>query len=292
MSSSERDVHLADGRTLRVLEEGDPHGYPVFYLHGTPGSRLPYGKQVQDAERRGIRLVAHDRAGYGGSTPKPGRRVGDEAADVAAIADALGLDRFAVYGHSGGGAPTLACAALLPDRVVAASSLAGLAPYPAEGLDWLAGMGELNVTDFELMMRNPAAWELKTAEDAETMANANPERTAEFLSSLLSSADRRGLTEDVAVFFQRQAKEGYKAGIAGARDDSLATVQPWGFELSAIHVPLQLWHGKLDKFVPFSHGEWLAAHLPGAEVHFEPGEGHITLLDRYPAVHDWLTQHF
>ena len=292
MPPSERDVHLADGRTLRVLEDGDPRGHPVFYLHGTPGSRLLYEKQVQDAGRRGIRLIAHDRAGYGGSTPKPGRRIGDEATDVAAIADALGLDRFAVYGHSGGGAPTLACAALLPDRVVAASSLAGLAPYPAEGLDWLAGMGELNVADFQLMMSDPTAWELKTAEDAVTMSDAPPRQMAEFLSSLLSSVDRTGMTDELAEFFRRQAKEGYKAGIAGARDDSLATVEPWGFELSAIHVPQQLWHGKLDKFVPVSHGEWLAARLPRAEVHIEPNEGHVSLYSRFPSVHDWLTHHF
>jgi pimeloyl-ACP methyl ester carboxylesterase len=105
MSPPEREAHLGDGRTLRVLEQGDLRGHPVFYLHGTPGSRLLFDRQVGDASRHGLRLIGPNRPGYDGSTPNPGRCIGDEAADVAAIADALGLDRFAVYGHSGGAAP-------------------------------------------------------------------------------------------------------------------------------------------------------------------------------------------
>jgi pimeloyl-ACP methyl ester carboxylesterase len=292
MSPSERDVHLSDGRTLRVLEDGDPHGRPVFYFHGTPGSRLLFEKSVQHAKAHGIRLIGHDRPGYGGSTPKPGRRIVDEAADVAAIADALGLDRFAVLGHSGGGPPTLACAAALPKRLVAAASLASPAPYPAEGMDWLAGMGELNVADFTLMMSDQPAWEAKTAEDNAMMMNATPEQMRAYMSSLISDVDSAALTEELAGFLLRQFREGIKSGIAGPRDDTLAQVKPWGFELSAIRVPLQLWHGKLDQFVPFSHGQWLAAHLPRAEIHLEPKDGHISLVGRYPSITEWLVSHF
>ncbi|MGA3021270.1 MAG: alpha/beta hydrolase [Thermoplasmata archaeon] len=145
MTPLQRDVHLADGRTLRVLEDGDPHGRPIFFLHGTPGSRLLYDRQVQDARRRGVRFVGYDRPGYGGSTPKPGRRVADGATDVISIADALGLDRFAVYGHSGGGPHALACGTLSPQRVVAVASVSSPAPYPAEDLDWFRGQEKENL---------------------------------------------------------------------------------------------------------------------------------------------------
>jgi pimeloyl-ACP methyl ester carboxylesterase len=292
VAPSERDVHLRDGRTLRVLEEGNPRGRPIFFLHGTPGSRLMYEKDSEDAGLHGIRLIGHDRPGYGGSTPKPGRRIVDEAADVAAIADALGVDRFAVAGISGGGPPTLACAATLPDRVVAAVSLASPAPYPAEGLDWLAGAGEMNVADFNLMMSDQSAWEAKNAEDSAMMMNATPEQVTAYLSSLLSDVDRAALTDELAGFLLRQAREGLKEGIAGPRDDSLAQVKPWGFELSAIRVPLQLWHGTQDRFVPFSHGQWLAARLPRAEIHLEPNEGHLSMMRKVPSSLHWLAAHF
>jgi pimeloyl-ACP methyl ester carboxylesterase len=217
----------------------------------------------------------------------------DEATDVAAIADALGIDRFAVYGHSGGGDPTLACAALLPDRVVGASSLAGVAPYPAEGLDWMAGAGESNVEDFNLMLKDRAAWESKTASDVAMLMKASPEEVLAFFSSLLSDVDRAAFTGKVIDFFDAQMREAYRPGIWGAVDDNLASVEPWGFELSSIRIPLQIWHGQHDKFSPFAHGQWLAAHIPKAEVHFEPDEGHISLfVNRVSSVHEWLAAQF
>jgi len=293
MGSLERTVHLSDGRALRVLEAGDPDGKPVFVLHGQPGSRLLYDRHVQDATRRGIRLIGHDRAGYGGSTRKPGRGIADEAADVRAIADELKLDRFAVWGHSAGGAPALACAALLPDRVVAAASLAAVAPYPAEGLDWPEGMGESNITDFTMMLEDRPAWEAKSTAEAAAMAHATPEDVAQFLASLLSDVDRRALTNEVAGYFAEEVREGMRAGVGGSLDDQLSQVAPWGFELSSIRVPLQYWHGEHDKFVPFSHGQWLAARLPRAEIHLQPEDGHVTLFTaRIPSVHEWLVSHF
>jgi pimeloyl-ACP methyl ester carboxylesterase len=289
----ERDVHLGDGRVLRVLEAGDLQGKPVFVLHGQPGSRLLYGRHVQDAARRGIRLIGHDRPGYGGSTRKPGRIIADEAADVRAIADELKIDQFAVWGHSAGGALALACAALLPDRVVAAASLAAVAPYPAEGLDWLEGMGEFNVTDFTMMMNDRTAWEAKSTEEAAAMANATVEDVAKFPASLLSDVDRKALTDEAAAFLTDQVKEGMRPGVGGSLDDQLSQVAPWGFELASIRVPLQYWHGRHDKFVPFSHGQWLAARLPGADIHLEPEDGHIALFtERIPSVHEWLVSHF
>jgi pimeloyl-ACP methyl ester carboxylesterase len=147
MNTNSRTVSTENGRKLRVIEAGQPDGVPISAHHGTPGSRLLYQPWVKDAESRGIRLISYDRPGYGGSTPQPGRTVASAAEDVAAIAKELNLDRLSVWGKSGGGPHALACAALLPDLVVAAAALASLAPYPADDLDWFAGMGQDNIDE-------------------------------------------------------------------------------------------------------------------------------------------------
>ena len=144
----ERLVQAADGRTLAVEEYGDPGGRPVLVHNGTPNSRYLYQRVVADGAARGLRLIGYDRPGYGGSSAHPGRTVADCAADVRAICAALGVPRLATWGISGGGPHVLACAALLPDLVVAAASLASLAPYGVDGLDWYAGMGQENADDF------------------------------------------------------------------------------------------------------------------------------------------------
>ena len=151
-----RRTSPARGRPHAHLREaGDPRGVPVVIHHGTPGSSLLYEPHVRDAEeQRDHPALAYDRPGYGGSTRQPGRSVADCAADVAAICDALGIDRFCTWGISGGGPHALATAALLPERVAAAAALASVAPFDAEGLDFTAGMGELNVESFAASRRS------------------------------------------------------------------------------------------------------------------------------------------
>lgn len=289
----ESSVRLPSGRILEFSEGGDPKGLPIFTLHGSPASRLLYPPHVTDAETRHIRLIGYNRPGYGGSTPLPGRRIVDVASDVAAIADYLELNKFAVWGISGGGAPALACAGALPDRVVAATSLAGVAPYPADGLDWLAGMGEFNVEDFNLMLSNKAEWEVKSRKDADELLKATKADLVQMFSTLLSEVDKGVLTDELAESFLASFQEAYVVGIRGACDDSLATAIPWGFDPASIEVPVQIWHGEQDKFVPFAHGEWLASHIPHAEAHLEKDEGHLSLFVRkIPDVHGWLTAKF
>ena len=288
---SERTVVLADGRTLRVAEYGVPEGRPVFFLHGTPSCRLAYPPAAADARSKGIRLIGYDRPGYGGSSPAPGRRIVDVAHDVAAIADHLGLRRFGVWGFSGGGAPALACAAALPDRVAAAACLAGVAPYPAEGLDWMAGAGESNAEDFAMMLHDRAAWEAKSRRERDEMLAAGPVQLAAILSTLLSEVDRASLTDEMANWLVATAHEGLRPGEAGMRDDNLSCALPWGFDLATIRVPLQVRHGGQDRFVPIAHGEWLAARIPNVEAHLEPALGHLSLLRRVPDVHAWLVGH-
>ena len=173
-----------DGRVLCALEAGSPDGHAVFTLHGTPGSRLFWHEVVEDAERQGIRLIAYDRPGYGRSDRAPGRAVVDAADDVAAIADALGIDRYAVYGGSGGGPHALANA-VRPERVVAVAALASVAPWDSEGLDWLDGMGQDNLDEFAATRGGEETLRAYLEEQRAAMLTGSPEAIADTVESLL-----------------------------------------------------------------------------------------------------------
>jgi len=282
-----------DGRTLAVLEAGDESGHAVIALHGTPGSGLLWRGLVEDAEARGMRLLSYDRPGYGGSDPHPGRTVADAVGDIAAIADALGVDRFAVEGGSGGGPHTLACAALLPERVVAAASLAGVAPYPAEGLDWLDGMGQDNLDEFAATVAGRDTLESYLREQADAMLSTEPDAIADSLRSLLSPPDAAVLTGEFAEYLAEATRRAIGERLEGWIDDDFVFMNPWGFELEAIRIPVQLWHGAQDRFVPIAHGEWLAERIPGVEAHLSEEDGHLTIqLARIGEVHAWLLEHF
>jgi pimeloyl-ACP methyl ester carboxylesterase len=258
---------------------------------GTPNSRLLYGPNVADAAERGLRLISYDRPGYGGSSPQPGRTVADCAADVRAICAELGIDRMATWGISGGGPHVLACAALLPDLVTAAASLASLAPYGAEGLDYFAGMGQENVDDTRLFLTDEAAARAKTEKDREELLAAPPEDAAKGMESFLTPTDAAVLTGDLAEFLVASDQAGLAPGSEGWWEDN-CMVRPWGFGLADIAVPVLLLHGGRDMFVPFAHGEWLAAHIPGVEARLLDDDGHLTLLrNRVPEVHAWLSGH-
>jgi len=283
-----RQVSTPDGRTLTVREAGDPRGTPVLALAGTPGSTLFYEPHVRDAERRGIRLVSYARPGYEGSTRHEGRAVADCAADVAAVCDALGIERLCIWGGSGGGPHVLAAAALLPDRVAAAASIAGVAPFGVEGLDWYDGMGEQNVHDFELARTGGAAHRANLERQREEILATTPERLVEIWHSLLGPADRAVATGDLAASLLEHARAGVQGGVDGWVDDELAFVEPWGFDFEAIRVPVLLWQGEQDRFVPRGHGVWLAERIPRAEARITPEDGHLTLIERVPEIHGWL----
>ena len=284
-------VQTPDGRTLAVEEAGDPNGHPVLVHEGTPNSRHLYPPAAIDAAVRGLRLISYDRPGYGGSTPQPGRSVADCAADVRAICAELGISRLAMWGISGGGPHVLACAALLPDLVSAAASLASLAPLDAEGLDWFAGMGELNADDTRLFLRDRQAARAKLDADREQILGASPAELVSGLKTLLSPTDAAALNDGLAEFLVYCDHEGLAPGNEGWWDDGVAHLNPWGFELSAISVPVLLMHGRQDQFVPFGHGQWLAEHIPGVEARLFDHDGHLTLLtNRIPEVHGWLKE--
>ena len=284
----ERMVRTPDGRTLAVQDVGDPGGKPVLVHMGTPGSRHLYGPNQRDAEERGLRLISYDRPGYGESSPNPGRLVCDCAGDVRAICAELGIDRVAMWGISGGGPHVLACAALLPDLVAAAASLASLAPYDSEGLDWYAGMGQANVEDFQLFFKDEAAARAKTDQDREDAKGLTAEAVNKQLGTLLTPTDA-AVVPEMAEFLASSTRAGLVPGSQGWWDDNRCLALPWGFQLSDISVPVLLMHGRQDQFVPFGHGEWLSRHIPGVEARLLDHDGHLTLrAHRVPEVHAWL----
>jgi pimeloyl-ACP methyl ester carboxylesterase len=286
----ERTVQTPDGRTLAVLDTGDPAGRPVLVHMGSPNSRHLYQPNVVDAAARGLRLICYDRPGYGDSSPHPDRSHADCAADVRAICAALDIDQVAIWGISGGGAHALACAALLPDLVVAAASLAGLAPYGAEGLDWFAGMGQDNADDFQLFMRDKQAARVKMEKEREEFLGVSADDLAEALRTLLSPVDAAALTGAFAEHLAFTMRDGLAPGIDGWWEDAEAQVGAWGFAVEDISVPVMVMHGRQDKFVPVNHGEWLAAHIPGVEARILDHDGHLTLIEhRVPEVHSWLS---
>ena len=283
-----RTLETRDGRTVEVHELGDPAGFPVVHQHGTPGSGLLYGLW----ETPGIRLVGFDRAGYGGSTRRAGRSVADVVEDVEAVADALGLERYATWGLSGGGPHALACAALCDDRLVTAASLAGVGPWDAPGLDWLAGMGEGNQIEFGRTLEGEDALRPLLEEEREGLRATTPEELRDEMAPHLSPTDSSALTGELAGFFHANMQHALEPGADGWIDDDLAFAKPWGFELSSIDRPVLIVQGGDDLMVPPAHGAWLAAHVPGAESRLDDAHGHLTLVQRLvPEVHDWLRSH-
>jgi pimeloyl-ACP methyl ester carboxylesterase len=277
------------GRTLAVVEDGDPEGRPVIYHHGTPGSHVLYAKWLTP----GVRLIGYDRAGYGGSDRDPGRDVAAVAADIAAIADALGLERFATWGVSGGGPHALATAALLGERVVAAATLAGAAPADAPDLDFMAGMGEDNVQEFRAAFDGEARLRPLIEAMAAGLVRATPEHLVAELRTLVGPPDVAVLSGDLGEWLLESVRQGVSDRADGWVDDDLAFVKPWGFDPAAIRVPLQIWQGEQDLMVPPAHGRWLAARAPDADARISDADGHLTLGElRVGDVHAWMLSRF
>jgi pimeloyl-ACP methyl ester carboxylesterase len=289
---TELDVTLRDGRTLNVYDEGDPEGMVVVHHHGTPGSGVWFAPDVELARERGLRYVAYDRAGYGGSTPSPGRSVADVVADIDDVVGELGVARYASLGASGGCPHSFACGAR-SERCIAAAAIASPTPYPIEGFDWLAGMGEQNVEEFDLALQGADALTPYLEREAAELRKATPEQIKDLMATLLPPVDAAVLTGARAEYAKQQFDRAVVNGVAGWREDDIAFTRPWGFELEEIRVPTLLWQGGQDKMVPAAHGRWLAERIPGVEAHISEEDGHLSIaVGRLGEIYDWLSGQF
>jgi pimeloyl-ACP methyl ester carboxylesterase len=282
-----------DGRTLAYAEWGDPAGFPVFSLHGTPGSRL--GRHFDESKYAevGARVITYDRPGYGGSDRRAGRHVVDCVDDVAALADHLALEHFAVIGGSGGGPHALAVAARLHPRVTRATCAVGIAPYTTDDFDFFGGMDPQNIKEFGWAL----AGEDVLAPELEREAAETLERIAHDPAKLLGDewnlpeADRAELARTERHDIIRQSVgEAFRNGVWGWVDDDLCFLKAWGFEVAEVNVPTRVVYGATDVLVPRSHGEWLARTVPRAEVIVERDQGHIPDPELVVERYGWLVQ--
>jgi pimeloyl-ACP methyl ester carboxylesterase len=277
---TESDLELSDGRRLHFYDRQTDDAaarLPVLWHHGTPNVGEPPVPLFSAADKLALRWVSYDRPGYGGSSSNPGRDIASAAADVASIAQALGLRQFAVMGHSGGSPHALACAALMPERVLGVVCVSGLAPFDAAGLDWFAGMAAAGAAELRA-------------------ASAGRESLEKFLAStpfdpeLFTPSDHAALKGEWSWLGAVAAKS-MPEGFGGMVDDDLAYVAPWGFDPGQVTSPVLLLHGGQDRVAPSSHDIWLADHIRSAELWLRSDDGHISVLSGAAAGLDWLAQH-
>ncbi|WP_448003504.1 alpha/beta fold hydrolase [Agromyces bauzanensis] len=271
----ERDVRLGDGRVLRAYDAGPDAASTLVLVwhHGSPQTGAPLDPVVAAAAARGIRLISYARPSYGGSSPNPGRDVASAAADVAAVADAFSVDRFAAMGASGGAPHALAGAALEPVRVRAVVSIAGIAPF-TEAFDWFAGM------------RSPDA--LRAALDGRE-ARARFAETEEFDPEQFLPADYAAL-EGEWVSLGTDVGRSDAFGPDGLIDDDVAFTSPWGFDLEQVTAPVLLVQGEGDRVVPRTHAAWMLSRLPNARLWMRLDDGHVSVLGTVPDAMDWLLE--
>jgi pimeloyl-ACP methyl ester carboxylesterase len=279
-------IDLRDGRRLAVAETGDPGGVPVVFHHGTPGNRLAHNLSYTAVA--GARVVVYDRPGYGGSTPDSGRSVASCAEDVAAIADAMGVGAFAVFGSSGGGPHALACGALLGDRVTHVAVVAGFAPYDDPRFDFFHGMSALNIDEFRAAAGGQK--EIAALLTGFAATAGDPDTVLDEIAAELSEADRRALARpEVRKVFRQAIAASLRDGLAGWIDDDLAFTSSWGFDLETITQPTLLMQGEYDVLVPRDHMAYVASKVPGAHLEIVAQGGH-TLFDETEDVVRWIVE--
>ena len=270
-------VSTPDGRRLGVAEWGDPAGLPVFFLHGTPGSRLRRPPNEDDVRAAGLRVLMYDRPGYGDSDRQPGRRVVDCVPDIVAIADALGLEKFHVVGGSGGGPHALAAAARLADRVLGVECWVSPGPIDEIDFDFRAGMDPENVQEYGWALESEEVLHENLVGEAEQLLGQFSNESETVLGEIdFSAADLDLIArDDVQTSMGEMVVEAFRTGVWGWVDDDLAMIEPWGFDLDEIGVPVTIRYGTEDVLVPAVHGEWLARHVPGARVVVDDSGGHM-----------------
>jgi pimeloyl-ACP methyl ester carboxylesterase len=289
-----REIEVGrDGRVLRVRDAGEPDGAVVMYFHGTPGSRLDlcFGEQL--AAGRGVRLVSFDRPGYGGSIPAP-FGLASIAADAHAVADGLGVGRFAVLGMSGGGPGALAAAAVPGGRVIRAGVASGTGPFQLVP----GALDELDDDDLatlSLLPGDPAAAAAAFAAGFEPLAElsrvSGGSGVVSAFREMLSARDRELLDDrQYASAFTATVREGLRPGTSGAGWDNVSWIGEWDIDVSAVRCPVLLWYGSDDPFSLPTHRVWLSENLPRARLVEHDGEGHLGIREHLGEMLDALTE--
>lgn len=281
-------LHLPDSRILSYAQHGDLHGTPVFLFHGMPGSRI-FRPSDKVTAKLGVRLITVDRPGYGGSTFQPNRQILDWPADVVVLADHLGLERFAVCGHSGGGPYALACAYQIPERLSAVGVISGVGPSNDPSV--LEGMQSQNHIGFLFGRYFP--WPIWRA-----LMWMFYHRGHEHPEELIKPDEKRPWRQGNRIFedpevlanCRESVREGLRPGVKGHAWEGYLQVRPWGFRLEDIHVPVHLWHGTADMDATIGMAKTVAARLPDCRATFYPDEGHIFIYPRWEEILSTLTR--
>ena len=269
-------ITLETGARLDFFVEGDGDAL-LIYHHGTPAAGAIPQEISVPAAAHGMVVAGVVGPRAGGSTREPGRSVADIVPLTAALADHLGHERFVTVGWSNGGPHAIACAALLPDRCMGAMSLAGIAPFDADGLDPLAGMDDIGIAEFSAAAEDPEALEALISQAAAEQRVVTSAQLLELATTLLPPADQAHVTAEIAEALAAQIRWALADGFWGWFDDDIAVTRPWGFDLHSVRRPVLLWQGTSDGIVPIAHGQWLAEHIPGAVTRLVDGEGHLSI---------------
>ena len=278
--STARTIPLRDGRRLGYAEWGDPGGRPLLYFHGWPGSRVEGRLGDEAARAKGIRFIALDRPGMGLSDYQPRRTLVDWPDDVIQVAAALGLDRFAVLGISGGGPYAAACAWKLLERLTGAGIASGLAPVDVPGA--IAGMSRRDQVIFRLVGRLAVLRRVLMAATAVSVRR-HPDRVLE--RGVVAAVDKKYLYRpDVRAILVESLSEAYRSGSRGPAWELALYARTWGFRLEDIRAPVHLWHGEQDANAPVTMARHLATAIPECQASFYPGEGHLHFVDRLPEI--------
>lgn len=287
-SLPEGNIRLSDGRRLAYAEYGDPQGKPVFFFHGTPGSRLFHHPDASVAASAGARIIAIDRPGFGRSDFKPGRTLLDWPDDVVQLADALDIQRFAVMGHSGGGPYAAVCALSIPDRLTAAGLVSSIAPLDNPQIT--RGMQGVGHMYFSLDRHLPPLAKLGCWLMCTTWRHNPDLYFRSQINGLRNSQEARTWLPKLKEMMTADFLEAVQAGTQGVTWDLELLARPWGFHLHVITTDVFLWHGESDTQAPIAMGKRLASAIPHCRATFFPKEGHWAIYSHWQEILTALVQ--
>ena len=270
---------LEDGRELEFLDNGINSEKAIIFHHGTPGHASMWTDWLEAAAAQGIRALSYSRAGYGTSDRNPGRSVLSVNGDIAQLLDSKSITKFVSIGWSGGGPHCIANT--FEPRNVGAISLAGVAAYGVDDLDFLEGMGPENHDEFGAALKGEASIDQWMQENVLGMKSVTGEEIREAFGGLIGEADKAVLQGETADHMAASMRSAIAVSFDGWIDDDLVFIKSWGFDLAAITKPVFLWQGDDDFMVPHAHSYWLEKHIPTATLSFKAGEGHISLTIKY-----------